>query len=49
VFQCVADQLRGYTLDKIGDAVTGVFVVDEISFIKKGVRSAGGRSSSTPA
>jgi SRSO17 transposase len=41
MFQCVVEQLRGYVLDKIGDAGTGVFVVDETGFLKKGVRSTG--------
>ena len=36
----VRDDLRDYVLDQLGDA-TGVFVVDETGFIKKGVRSAG--------
>ncbi len=37
----VRDDLRGYVLAELGDAATGVFVVDETGFIKKGVRSAG--------
>jgi SRSO17 transposase len=37
----VRDDLRGYVLDQLGDVDTGVFVVDETGFIKKGVRSAG--------
>ena len=37
----VRDDLRGYVLGQLGDAVTGVFIVDETGFIKKGVRSAG--------
>ena len=37
----VRDDLRGYVLERLGDASTGVFVVDETGFIKKGVRSAG--------
>ena len=36
----VRDDLRGYVLDGLGDE-TGVFVVDETGFVKKGVRSAG--------
>jgi len=36
----VRDDLRGYVLDALGDS-SGVFVVDETGFIKKGVRSAG--------
>jgi SRSO17 transposase len=37
----VRDDLRGYVLDALGDQVSGVFVVDDTGFIKKGVRSAG--------
>jgi len=37
----VRDDLRGYVLDELGDPATGVFIVDESGFIKKGVRSAG--------
>ncbi|GAA4548914.1 IS701 family transposase [Pseudonocardia xishanensis] len=37
----VRDDLRGYVLDELGDTASGVFVVDETGFIKKGVRSAG--------
>jgi SRSO17 transposase len=37
----VRDDLRGYVLENLGDAASGVFVVDETGFIKKGVRSAG--------
>jgi SRSO17 transposase len=37
----VREDLRGYVLERLGDAGTGVFVVDETGFIKKGVRSAG--------
>ena len=37
----VRDDLRGYVLNELGDAESGVFVVDETGFIKKGVRSAG--------
>ena len=37
----VRDDLRGYVLDELGDEATGVFIVDESGFIKKGVRSAG--------
>ncbi|MBP2367249.1 hypothetical protein JOF36_002945 [Pseudonocardia parietis] len=32
---------RKYVLDQLGDDASGVFVVDETGFIKKGVRSAG--------
>ncbi len=37
----VRDDLRGYVLDELGDDGSGVFVVDETGFVKKGVRSAG--------
>jgi SRSO17 transposase len=37
----VRDDLRGYVLDQLGDDASGVFIVDETGFIKKGVRSAG--------
>ena len=37
----VRDDLRGYVLDELGDQASGVFVVDETGFVKKGVRSAG--------
>ena len=37
----VRDDLRGYVLSELGDQASGVFVVDEAGFIKKGVRSAG--------
>ena len=37
----VRDDVRGYVLEHLGDDATGVFVVDETGFIKKGVRSAG--------
>jgi hypothetical protein len=37
----VRDDLRGYVLAELGDEPSGVFVVDETGFIKKGVRSAG--------
>lgn len=36
----VRDDLRGYVLEQLGDS-SGVFVVDETGFIKKGVCSAG--------
>jgi SRSO17 transposase len=32
----VRDDLRGYVVDELGDAVSGVFIVDETGFIKKG-------------
>ena len=37
----VRDDLRSYVLEQLGDVATGVFVVDETGFVKKGVRSAG--------
>jgi SRSO17 transposase len=36
----VRDDLRGYVLDELGDS-SGVWIVDDTGFIKKGVRSAG--------
>ena len=36
----VRDDLRGYVLDQLGDG-SGVWIVDDTGFIKKGVRSAG--------
>src|SRR5918998_4020659 len=37
----VRDDVRGYVLQHLGDPATGVFVVDETGFVKKGRRSAG--------
>lgn len=37
----VRDDVRDYVLDQLGDPASGVFVVDETGFIKKGRRSAG--------
>lgn len=37
----VRDDVRGYVLQHLGDDRTGVFVVDDTGFIKKGIRSAG--------
>jgi SRSO17 transposase len=37
----VRDDLRAYVLERLGDTATGVFIIDETGFIKKGVRSAG--------
>jgi SRSO17 transposase len=37
----VRDDLRRYVIDELGDTGSGVFVVDETGFIKKGLRSAG--------
>jgi len=36
----VRDDLRGYVLDQLGDR-SGVWIVDDTGFIKRGVRSAG--------
>ena len=36
----VRDELRGYVLDQLGDR-SGVWIVDDTGFIKKGVRLAG--------
>lgn len=36
----VRDELRGYVLDQLGDS-SGVWIVDDTGFIKKGIRSAG--------
>ena len=35
------DDVRGYVLEHLTDPATGVFVIDETGFVKKGVRSAG--------
>jgi SRSO17 transposase len=37
----VRDDTRDYVLGHLGDDVTGVFVLDDTGFIKKGRRSAG--------
>jgi len=37
----VRDDLRGYVLERLGHDASGVFIVDETGFVKKGVRSAG--------
>ena len=37
----VRDDLRGYVLSELGDEPSGVFIVDETGFVKKGMRSAG--------
>ena len=37
----VRDDVRRYVLDELGDPGSGVFVVDETGFVKKGLRSAG--------
>jgi SRSO17 transposase len=37
----VRDDLRNYVVDHLGDAATGVLVVDETGFLKKGKKSCG--------
>lgn len=37
----VRDELRTYVVDQLGDAASGVLVVDETGFLKKGTKSAG--------
>jgi SRSO17 transposase len=37
----VRDDVRGYVLEHLGDEASGVFVIDDTGFIKKGIRSAG--------
>jgi DDE superfamily endonuclease len=37
----VRDDLRAYVVDHLGDAATGVLVVDETGFLKKGGKSCG--------
>ena len=37
----VRDDVRRYVLDHLGDQASGVFIIDDTGFIKKGVRSAG--------
>jgi SRSO17 transposase len=37
----VRDDLRDYVVDHLGDAATGVLVVDETGFLKKGKKSCG--------
>jgi SRSO17 transposase len=37
----VRDDLRGYVVDHLGDAATGVLIVDETGFLKKGRKSCG--------
>jgi SRSO17 transposase len=43
----VRDDVRGYVLEHLGDPASGVFVVDDTGFVKKGVRSAGVARQST--
>lgn len=37
----VRDDLRAYVLEHLGDAASGVLIVDETGFLKKGTRSCG--------
>jgi SRSO17 transposase len=37
----VRDDLRAYVVDHLGDAATGVLIVDETGFVKKGAKSCG--------
>src|SRR5258708_11254695 len=39
--EAVRDELRAYIIEHLGDAETGVLVVDETGFLKKGTKSAG--------
>ena len=39
--EAVRDELRRYVLEHVGDADSGVVVVDETGFLKKGTKSAG--------
>jgi SRSO17 transposase len=39
--EAVRDELRTYVLEQVGDAESGVLVVDETGFLKKGTKSAG--------
>src|SRR5258708_4751611 len=39
--EAVRDELRAYIIEHLGDAETGVLVVDETGFLKKGTQSAG--------
>jgi SRSO17 transposase len=38
----VRDDLRGYVVDALGDRASGVLIVDETGFLKKGTHSCGG-------
>jgi len=40
--EVVRDELRSYVVEHVGDAESGVVVVDETGFLKKGTKSAGG-------
>ena len=37
----VRDDLRAYVVDHLGDAASGVLIVDETGFVKKGTKSCG--------
>ncbi len=37
----VRDDLRGYVVEHLGDAASGVLIVDETGFLKKGTKSCG--------
>src|SRR5262245_10205082 len=39
--EAVREALRAYVVEQLGDATTGVLVVDETGFLKKGTKSAG--------
>src|SRR5258706_5229062 len=39
--EAVCDVLRTYVVEHLGDAASGVLVVDETGFLKKGTKSAG--------
>jgi SRSO17 transposase len=39
--EAVRDALRAYVVEQLGDAASGVLVVDETGFLKKGAKSAG--------
>src|SRR5258706_16049279 len=39
--EAVRDELRPYVVEQLGDAASGVMVVDETGFLKKGTKSAG--------
>src|SRR5260370_36628791 len=40
--EAVRDELQTYVVEHLGDAASGVVVVDETGFLKKGTKSAGG-------
>src|SRR5262245_64645726 len=37
----VRDDLRAYVVEHLGDAASGVLILDETSFVKKGTKSCG--------